>query len=171
MQSGTHRPENIPPPVEPAGIFTGIQIRPIISGVVTDYVATYLFGFAYLAFYFGKQVFENGELSEEAIREFLSSPESLLILGVIGTLCTVLGGFVAGRLAKSAEIKHGAFVGGASLILSTLEQTLSGQDLPIPEGYQLVAYLVAIPAGALGGYFAQRLKEIGGPYRSRQLRP
>ncbi len=171
MQSGTHRPENIPPPVEPAGIFTGIQIRPIITGVVTDYIATYLFGFAYLAFYFGKEVFENGELSEEALREFLSSPESLLILGVIGTLCTVLGGFVAGRLAKSAEIKHGAFVGGLSLILSTLEQTLSGQDLPIPEWYQFLAYLVAIPAGALGGYIAQRLNEFGGPYLPRQLGP
>lgn len=160
MNSNPQRPENIPPPVEPVGIFSGVQVRPIIAGVVVDYVATLLAGIVYLSIFFGKEITEQGDLSEEAINEILTSPEHLLILGVVGTLCTALGGYIAGRMAKDFEIKHGALVGLGSLILVTLEQTMAGQSASYPLWFEILGYLIAVPAGALGGYVAQRQREL-----------
>jgi hypothetical protein len=160
MDSKSRRPENIPPPIEPMGIFSGVQVRPIIAGVIVDYIATLLAGMVYLVIYFGQEIVEQGDLSEEAINEILTSPEHLVILGVIGAFCTVLGGYVAGRIAKDIEIKHGALVGLGSLVLVTLEQVMSGKSTSYPIWFEVVGYLIAVPAGALGGHIAQRQREL-----------
>ena len=160
MDSNPQRPENMPPPIEPVGIFTGVQVRPIIAGVIVDYIATFLAGIVYLTIFFGQEMIEQGDLTEEAIREILTSPEHLVILGVVGALCTVLGGYVAGRIAKDIEIKHGAMVGLGSLVLVTLEGVMSGTSVTYPLWFEVLGYVIAVPAGAVGGYIAQRQREL-----------
>ena len=161
MQSGSYRPGDIPPPMEPTSVFTGLRILPIVAGVIVDYVATYVAMFAYIVLFVSRKLAEEGDLSEEALRRYAVSPEGLLFGFAIGTLCIVLGGFVAGRLAKAFEVKHGAAVGVGSLIVSTLEQAAAESDIPLPEWFVLISYLVAIPAGALGGYVAAWWREFG----------
>lgn len=160
MDLRSQRPENIPPPVEPVGILTGVRIRPILAGVIVDYVSTAVLGTAYLIAFSMKGGLENGDRSEETINKFLASPENLIILGIIGILCTILGGYVAGRLAEDIEVKHGTLVGLASLVLVTLQQSLFGESTPFPQWYEVVGYLVTVPAAALGGYLAQRQREL-----------
>lgn len=160
MHYNSQRPENIPPPLEPVGVLTGVRIWPILVGVVVDYVTTFLFGTIYLIV----QGIKNGDLSEEAIKKILASPESLIVLGVIGTLCVVLGGYIAGRLAKGAEVKHATLVGLASLVLVTLEEIMLGEGTPVPPWYEAAGYLITVPAAALGGYFAQRQHELRAAY-------
>ena len=159
-----YQPQESPPPIEPRGFFTGVKIRPIIVGAVIDYLATYVLTILYLIFFFMKEPLEGGspsqEVFEKAVNEMLSSPEALVTLSVMGALCTVLGGYVAGRLAKADEIKHGALVGAASLVIGALQMSAAGEGYSLPYWYELVAYIVTIPAGALGGYFAQREKEL-----------
>lgn len=151
--------ESIPPPIEPRGFFAGVQIRPIIIGAVVDYIVTHVLIMLYLIVYYMKDPLEKGGLPEEAIekalKEMLSSQEGLLALIVIGAFCTALGGYVAGRLAKAEEVKHGALVGAVSLILGLLQTGMAGEGSPVPYGYELLGYVLAIPAGALGGSFAQ----------------
>ena len=84
-----------------------------------------------------------------------------ILIGSVVVIASVLGGFVAGRLAKALEIKHGAAVGVGSMIVSTLEQALAENSTPLPEWFVLISYLAAIPAGALGGYLAERWREFG----------
>ena len=163
-KSNPPRPENIPPPIEPVGVLTGVQARPILVGVVVDYIATFLAGSLYLIFFFSKEALEKGELSDEALDQFLSSPENLFFLGVIGVLCTVVGGYIAGRLAKNAEVKHGALVGVGSLIMAELTEAMLGSNESIPMWYTVASYLIAIPAGALGGYLSQRERELRAAY-------
>ncbi len=150
---------SIPPPIEPRGFFAGVQIRPIIIGAVVDYVATHVLIMLYLVVYYMKDTLEKGGLHEEAIekalKEMLSSQEGLLALIVVGALCTALGGYVAGRLAKAEEVKHGALVGAVSLILGVLQTGMAGEGSLVPYWYELLGYVLAIPAGALGGSFAQ----------------
>ena len=104
-----------PRPTEPRGFFTGVGIRPVIIGAVVDYVATYLLVMLYLIVYYVKDPLEKGGLPEEAIEraleQMIASQEGLLALIVIGGLCTALGGYVAGRLARAEEVKHGALGG------------------------------------------------------------
>jgi len=159
MEAHDQRQEPIPSPIGPRGFFAGVKIRPIVVGAAVDYLTTYLLIMLYLLAYYVKDPLEKGGVPEEAIekalKEMLSSQEGLLALIIIGALCTAVGGYVAGRLAKVEEVKHGALVGAASLVLGVLEAVMAGQRSPLPQEYEFLAYVIAIPAGALGGYFAQ----------------
>ncbi len=150
---------SIPRPIEPRGFFTGVKIRPIVIGAVVDYVATYALITLYLIVVYMKEPLEKGglpaEALQEALKEMLSSQEGLLALLVIGALCTILGGYLAGRIARTEEVKHGAFVGAVSLIVGVLQTGMAGEASPVPYWYELLGYVLAIPAGALGGSFAQ----------------
>ena len=167
MQYDTGQTAKAPAPVEPTGFFTGVQIRPIIVGVVVDYITTYAGTYAYFFIYLAKELSKQGEVTGEQIRSYMTSPEGLIIGFVIGTLATVLGGFVAARKAGKLEIKHGALVGICSLALSFIEQSLQEESLPLPEWYRFLSVLAIIPAGALGGFLAESFKGFGrGPQRS-----
>ena len=159
MQLNQQPQGSTPRPIEPRGFFTGVKIRPIIIGAVVDYVATYALITLYLILVYMKEPLEKGgvpaEALQEALKEMLSSQEGLLDLLIIGALCTVLGGYVAGRLAKAEEIKHGALVGAVSLIIGLLQTGMAGEASPVPYWHELLGYILAIPAGALGGSLAQ----------------
>ena len=148
-----------PRPIEPPGFFTGLKIRPIIIGAVVDYVATYLLVMLYVIVYYVKDPLEKGGLPEEAIekalQQMIASQEGLLALLVIGALCTALGGYIAGRLAKADAVKHGALVGAVSLIVGALQSGMAGEASLVPDWHLFLGYILAIPAGALGGFFAQ----------------
>ena len=58
------------------GFFTGVQIRPIIVGVVVDYIATYAGTYAYFFIYLAKELSKQGEVTEEAVRNYMTSPEA-----------------------------------------------------------------------------------------------
>ena len=47
MQYDTRQTGKPPSPVEPTGFFTGVQIRPIVVGVVVDYIATEVVRYAF----------------------------------------------------------------------------------------------------------------------------
>jgi hypothetical protein len=147
-----------PAPVEPTGFFTGVKIRPIIAGVVVDYIATYAAIYAYFFVYMAEKLSKQGEVSVETITEYMMSDEGLMIGFVIGALGTALGGFIAGYKAGNLEIKHGAFVGLGSLIVSFVEETMREELLPLPEWFRFLSIVAIIPAGALGGYFAEMFK-------------
>ena len=157
------RPTGVPPsPVEPTGFFTGVQILPIIAGVVVDFIASEIGRYAYFFVYLAQELAKRGEVSPEAITEYMLTDEGLMISFVIGTLGTALGGFIAARRAGKLEIKHGAFVGLGSLIVSAILEAASEEPVPIPEWFRFLSILSIIPAGALGGFVAEMFKGVGG---------
>ena len=161
MQYDTRQTSKPPSPVEPTGFFTGVLIRPIIVGVVVDYIATYAVTYAFFFIYLAKQLSKQGEVTGDQIRDYMTSPEGLMIGFVIGALGTALGGFVAAIKAGKLEMKHGALVGFCSLILSFIEQSLQEESTPLPEWFRLLSVLAIIPAGALGGFLAEAFKGLG----------
>jgi putative membrane protein (TIGR04086 family) len=161
MQYDTRQTARPPSPVEPTGFFTGVQIRPIIVGVVVDYIATYAGTYAYFFIYLTKELSKQGEVTEETIRNYMTSPEGLIIGFVIGVLGTALGGFVAAHKAGKLEVKHGALVGLCSLILSFIEQSLQEESASLPEWFRFLSIAAIIPAGALGGFVAGAFKGSG----------
>lgn len=150
----------VPPrPPEAEGFFTGVQIRPVILGVVVDYIATYFIIYTYFFIYWANQASGQKPPSPEAITQYMQSYEGMMITLSLGTLGTLVGGFAAGLKAVSREIKHGAFVGLGSLTLSFIEQQMAGGELrPMPEWIRAVSILSIIPAGALGAMLAGLLK-------------
>src|SRR5438445_10790359 len=122
-----------PSPVHPTGFFTGVQIRLVIIGVVVDYVATSVMIYAYFFVYLANQLSKQGEVSSDAITNYMTTTEGLLIGFAIGTLGTAIGGFVAAWKAGNFEIKHGAFVGLGSLNVSFIEWCLGQEVNSVPE--------------------------------------
>jgi hypothetical protein len=147
-------------PIEPSGFFTGIQVRPIIAGIVVDYIATYAAIYAYFFVYLAKELSRRGEVTADMISEYMLSTEGLLIGLMIGALGTAVGGFVAGYKAGKLEMKHGGFVGVGSLVVSFVEKALQEEATQVPEWFQVVSLLAIIPAGALGGYVAQLFNSL-----------
>ena len=158
-----HNPGNAspPPPIEPAGFFTGVQIWPVILGVVVDTVATLVLSTAYFMFYVSEGLSEKEGAMEDAFSAYWSSSEGLLASLVIGTLGTMIGGFYAAHKAGALQIKHGALVGAGAILLG-LAFSAAGTESQLPDWFMAVAYGAAIPAGAIGGYLADMLKQAGG---------
>jgi putative membrane protein (TIGR04086 family) len=159
MQHSERQTGASPPPIEPTGFFTGVQIFPVIIGVVVDYIATEIAMMAFIFGYVAREVSKQGEFTEEAVTKYMLSPEGLTAVLVIGSCCTVLGGFVAARKAGTLEIKHGAFVGLGSLIVSFIQHSMQERSMQLPEWFNFVSIVAVIPAGALGGYVAGLLKD------------
>jgi putative membrane protein (TIGR04086 family) len=171
MQPDQRPTPNSLQPIEPTGFFTGVQIRPIILGIVVDYIATYTAIYAYFFIYLPKELSRHGEVTAETITEYMLSSEGLFIGFLIGVLGTALGGFVAGFKAGKLEMKHGGLVGAGSLIVSFIEQALQEEPTQSPEWFRLLSILAIIPAGALGGYAAELFKGFAGPQRPGGSRP
>ena len=161
MQYDPRQTTQPPAPVHPSGFFTGVQVRPIIIGVVVDYIATYAFTYIYFFIYLAKQLSKQGEVTGEEITRYMTSPEGLMIGFAIGALGTALGGFVAALKAGKLEVKHGALVGAGSLIVSFIEQALQEESMPLPEWFRVLSVAAIIPVGALGGFVAELFKGSG----------
>jgi hypothetical protein len=89
-------------------------------------------------------------LPEAEITTRMHSSSGLLLMLILGLGFTVVGGYVAGRTARQAEILHGAVIAGIGLVLG-----LFLHDPGLPLWYEAVSFAAMIPAGVAGGYLAR----------------
>jgi putative membrane protein (TIGR04086 family) len=160
--------QTTPAPIEPAGFFTGIRFRPIISGVVLDTLVTIALVSAYYYGIVAKAMPSEGEAAEEAFAEYWNSVDGLLMSLFLGSLGTMIGGFYAAYKAGALEMKHGALVGIGSILLGLLLQ-VGGSERQAPEWFLALSLVAAIPAGALGGFLAEMCRSAFG--RSTRSQP
>lgn len=157
MQYDPRHSTKPPSPIEPTGFFTGIQFRPIIGGVVVDTLATIALVNLYYWFFIAKDLAAQGGVAEDAYGEYWNSSEGLMASLLLGSLGTVIGGFYAGYKAGALEMKHGALVGIGSIILGFILQ-FGGEENALPEWFMALSFAASIPAGAIGGFFAEMFK-------------
>jgi putative membrane protein (TIGR04086 family) len=165
MQYDPRQSRPAPSPIEPTGFFTGIQFRPIIGGVVLDTVSTIVLVTAYYSLFVARDFAAQGGAAEDAFAEYWNSSEGLMISLLLGSLGTVIGGFYAAYKAGTLEMKHGALVGIGSIILALVFQAM-GSEREMPDWFMALSLIAAIPAGALGGFFAEMFKNVTGGGRA-----
>jgi len=142
-----------PPTVEAEGFFSGIRPLALVIGVLVDHVSTMLLGIATLgivAALYGRG--DGAVLDEQAALELAFKPGVLAAWMLVGSFCTGLGGFMAGRMAARQRVQHGAFVGLAGIVVGLLsygDTAVVGQP---PLWFDLMKFGVLVPAGALGGW-------------------
>ena len=153
------RQSTSPPPIEPTGFFTGIQFRPIVMGVIIDTIATMVLTTAYYSIFIAKELTDSGLGGEKAFSDYWASSEGLMASLLLGSLGTLIGGFYAAYKAGTLEMKHGALVGIGSILLGLVLQTV-GTESELPEWFMALSFAAAIPAGALGGFFAEMFKSV-----------
>ena len=94
-----------PPAIEPTGFFTGIQMRPIISGVVLDTLSTIVMVTGYYYTFVAKEMPSQGDAVEEAFAQYWNSADGLMVSLVLGSLGTMIGGFYAAYKAGMLEMR------------------------------------------------------------------
>jgi putative membrane protein (TIGR04086 family) len=157
MQYDPRQHNPAPSPIEPTGFFTGIQLRPIIAGVVLDTLSTIVLVTAYYSLFVAREMAAQGGAAEDAFAEYWNSTDGLMVSLLLGSLGTMIGGFYAAYKAGTLEMKHGALVGIGSIVLSLVFQAM-GSERQMPEWFMALSLVAAIPAGALGGLFAEMFK-------------
>ncbi|NIX15062.1 MAG: hypothetical protein GWN11_04080 [Candidatus Dadabacteria bacterium] len=144
--------------IEPEGMFSGLNFKAIIVGVLADIVSTLIFGMILTTVLLVKQY--GADIPEDGIDNILKSNSNLYLYLLLGLTCTVLGGFVGGRMAGAFEIRHGGWVGTASLITGVILEMLSNQEQVYPDWYMYISFAGIIPAGVLGGYVSVIFKKV-----------
>jgi putative membrane protein (TIGR04086 family) len=85
-------------------------------------------------------------------------PPSLLVAVIcLGALCSVFGGYAAGRFARRRETAHGVAVGLGDVLIGAVAVTYVAAPLPV--WYNAVSFASVVPAATLGGWFAERVRE------------
>lgn len=101
---------------------------------------------------FGGPGFDSG-LSDEQIRaayQVLLQDVRYLTLGLIlGTASTVLGGYLAARLARTMPYWNALAFGVLGLLISSI----GAGDLPT--WFKVIGLLMTLPAAVLGGHLAK----------------
>jgi len=89
-------------------------------------------------------------VSPERMKALTENPSILLLAIIVSSIGTIIGGLVAGRIAKDSPILHGGIVGSLCLILAPLLWSSH------PLWYNMVGVIATIPLGILGGYIAKK---------------
>ena len=126
-------------------------------GVVIDVIATLVILSVYYSTFIDPGASKWAAFGDEAAA-YWKSEDGLLATLLIGCLGTLIGGFYAAFKAGTQEKKHGALVGLGSIILGLVLQGGS-EDGSLPEWFVALSAAAAIPAGALGGFFAEMLND------------
>ena len=150
--------DQIPQTIEPEGMFSGLNIKAIIAGVIADIFSTIVLSMILFTVLAVKQY--GTDFSEDAIDNLLKIDRNLYLFLLLGLSCTAFGGFIGARIAGVFEIRHGGWVGAASLITGVVMEMLFQQEQTYPDWYMYISFAAIIPAGVLGGYISVLLNKV-----------
>jgi hypothetical protein len=121
-----------------------LKYQAVLWGVLVDTVGTV--AAAMILF----SAMAGAGFSEAEVTLRMHSLSGLLLMLILGLGFTLLGGYVAGRIAKHDEILHGALVAGVGLVLG-----LFLREPGLPLWYEIISFAAMLPIGMAGGYLAK----------------
>lgn len=134
---------------------TGATWKAVLFGVTTDLFGTTIAGMLLLVLFSGMLV-AQGQAPEDISRTLLQSNQYLLLSLVVGLSFTMLGGYVAARVANHLEYRHGLIVGVIVLIIG--EIMVSGDPTGMPLSVRVIGDLLVVPAALLGAHLRRAAK-------------
>lgn len=142
-----------PPDRPPAVPFSALNWKAIAFGILTDIFATGLVSLL-LLLVLGARLAGPGVSGDELEQTLLASNTYLGLSFVGGLSCTVLGGFVAARIAGRLEYYHGLFTGLGVLVFGELMMLNSPADYAL--ALRLLGDALLIPAALWGAHLRKR---------------
>lgn len=125
----------------------GIRIKAVILGALVDVGGTLIAGTAFGVAVGILMVVRDGA-GATRLAELQTQPWMLASGFFLGVAFSLLGGFVAGKVAQERQTLHGAITG---LVTATAGVLLG---LSLPPWYLVLGFLATPAAAALGGRFA-----------------
>jgi hypothetical protein len=142
----------------------GISAKAVLLGALVDFGSSLAVGFV-AGFIWVIALAAQGVPADEMIDD---PPDGLPVIIpslVLGFGATVLGGYVAGRIAKQAEVLHGGIVGAIGIPLGFVSALVSPAELPL--WFHIVSFVGIVPVGMTGGFLAKRIHGTRPPAGSR----
>lgn len=141
-----------------------ISIKGVILGGITDICLTFILELpvaVYVIFKFDLVHIQSNRLPAATVEALEGHPTILVLQLIIGLLCSVLGGVVAGWIAGHDEVLNGglssflclAFT-GYSIVRGTADSILWVQISLVPLGLAM---------GSLGGLLVRRMRKSSPP--------
>jgi hypothetical protein len=90
--------------------------------------------------------------AEESVARLSESWTFLMLSMILGGACTVLGGYVAGRIARHSFLKHALVAGALSLVVGLA--LFHGDEGPYAGLLAFLGYGLHLPLALLGGWLA-----------------
>ena len=122
---------------------TWLYTKAIVAGAVLDTVCT-----MFVMMVLMLSLHESG-LPEKEVFERMKSTNGLLLSLIIGLGCTVLGSYVAGRIARRSEMYLGMCVAAVGMVFGAFFR-----ESGLPLWYDLAGFSAMLPCGIAGGRFA-----------------
>ncbi|MGL4410282.1 MAG: hypothetical protein ACRCTU_18000 [Zoogloea sp.] len=137
-----------------------LSLKGVIIGSVVDIIATNLVAipvFLYAALSHNLAALPKEQVSAALMQVLRSDPVIFSTQLLLGSLCSVLSGYVAARIAKGHEVLNGALA--SFLCVGSGVYALLFSSVPGPLWHHLLGFVASPALAALGGYL--RLKTRG----------
>ena len=129
-----------------------VNIKAIFIGFVSDFAASTIFGIAlsfFMAVVLAIKGYKDAELETQLIGLLDGTTYRILSL-IVGLGFTMMGGYLAGRIAKSGEYFHSGAVGLLNVFFGLF---FIGMYF---SWYSVIAFLLVFPAAIIGGDMARK---------------
>jgi len=142
------RVEDRPDPVDQR-----FRWKAVLLGALTDLGGSALAGIVLVVIFTIWFAPGEGE-AQEMLDQLARSWPFLMVSMVVGGCFTVLGGYVAGRIARHSFLKHAVIAGALSLVLGIL--LFRADEGPYSGVVALFGYGLHLPLALLGGWLASQ---------------
>ena len=162
MENNRTTPANSPN-TRPVGFRPIRSFMAVAAGVLTDLGGTNAVAACYalviampMARLLAAQGLSQTEMLAQLTKSLNQATQGSFVVIVLGILLSILGGFVAGKIAGYAEVIHGLASGlGVTLVSTTLTLLFHFPLGNAPLWQLLVSLLINWGAPTIGGYLAQ----------------
>ncbi len=131
-----------------------IRLKAVILAILLVVVLDTIGGMVMMVLV-GGSAFEDGmneQQESEAVTAVTTSANALMGSMLLGTLSTMVGGYIAARIARKAPYMNAGVIGLFGIALGVL----SAKDYPF--WFNLLGFLLVLPAALLGGHLARHRK-------------
>ena len=122
-----------------------LSIKGIILGALAVFVIDVISGIAMIPIF-------AESMSEESLMLLQTETGPLLYSLFLGTISTIIGGYIAARYAKEALYLNAGIIGLFGIVIGLLINS------EFPLWFNIIGYTTVVPAALIGGYFATTRK-------------
>jgi hypothetical protein len=144
--------DDLPEPVD-----RRFRWKAVLLGAATDLGGSMAAGIV-LFFVFSAWLTGEGTTTEELVAQLAGHWPFVMVSMVVGGACTVLGGYVAGRVARHSCMQHALAAGALSLVLGIM--LFHHDEGPYAGIIALVGYGLHLPLATFGGWLAVRQRLV-----------